>query len=139
MYGLSPWTEGVILVSSMRVVTTGGSLMILDVDISPKSLQETLCVAYINVGWSEHLPADVRKRHMDKLQSLINAIDILRPLGPDGKHGDRHTPYCGCEDVVLPSPENWSDVVKKTPHYHRSQGSLIPYQCSLIHCRMPRV
>ncbi len=30
-------------------------------------------------------------------QALIDHLDLHRPLGPDGKHGDRHTPTCGCE------------------------------------------
>ena len=38
-------------------------------------------------------------------QEVIDLIDQIRPLGPDGKHGDRHTPYCGCEDgpVTIPA------------------------------------
>lgn len=34
---------------------------------------------------------------------LINLCDILRPLGPDGNHDDRHTPLCGCDDVPAPA------------------------------------
>jgi hypothetical protein len=30
------------------------------------------------------------------LQVLIDECDRMRPLGPDGKHGDRHTVECGC-------------------------------------------
>lgn len=29
---------------------------------------------------------------------LVGVIDVHRPLGPDGKHGNRHTATCGCED-----------------------------------------
>lgn len=32
-----------------------------------------------------------------RLQEIVDQIDRARPLGPDGKHGDRHTPICGCE------------------------------------------
>ena len=28
----------------------------------------------------------------------IIVLDHHRPLGTDGKHGDLHTPTCGCED-----------------------------------------
>jgi len=34
----------------------------------------------------------------ERLGRLIAEIDRQRPLGPDGKHGDLHTPTCGCED-----------------------------------------
>lgn len=44
-------------------------------------------------------PADPELEHIDRLQRLINACDDHRPLGPDGKHGNRHTPTCGCEDA----------------------------------------
>lgn len=35
---------------------------------------------------------------VDALQQLVDEIDRHRPLGPDGKHGNRHTAYCGCEE-----------------------------------------
>jgi hypothetical protein len=61
----------------------------------PKELRETLCVAQTCIGLSD----DSRKRsHMDRLQRLIDECDRHRPIGPDGKHGQRHTPTCGCED-----------------------------------------
>lgn len=63
----------------------------------PKMLRETLCVAAGVIG---RAPDDGRKReHVDRLQRLINECDRHRPTGPNGKHGDRHTPTCGCEDV----------------------------------------
>ena len=34
----------------------------------------------------------------DRINDLVAEIDRHRPLGPDGKHGDLHTPTCGCED-----------------------------------------
>lgn len=61
----------------------------------PKELRETLCVAQTYIGLSD----DSRKReHSDRLQRLIDECDRHRPVGPDGKHGDKHTPTCGCED-----------------------------------------
>jgi hypothetical protein len=103
--------------------------MILDIpDGDPKTIREALCMA------QAYLRAD---NYIRNVQKIIDAIDILRPLGPDGKHEDRHTPYCGCEDGQLPDPEKIP--VEKTLHYHRPQVSPIPYQCSLVHCRMPRV
>ena len=67
-----------------------------EVHDGPKMLRETLCVA------ASRIPrvADSRNaEHLARLQRLIDACDVLRPLGPDGKHGDRHTATCGCEDL----------------------------------------
>ena len=59
-----------------------------------KMIRETLCAAQHAV-LTERSPANVQ-RHADRLQRLIDGIDRQRPLGPDGKHDDRHTPTCGC-------------------------------------------
>lgn len=69
-----------------------------EVPDSPKMLRETLCVAQSRIGHSG-LDQDRRREHVDRLQRLIDACDLHRPLGPDGKHRDRHTPTCGCTDV----------------------------------------
>lgn len=62
---------------------------------SPKMLRETLCVAQSCIS---NGPDDPRKReHLDRLQRLIDECDRHRPLGVAGKHGDLHTPTCGCE------------------------------------------
>lgn len=62
----------------------------------PKMLRETLCVAQTLIG-NSNVNADRRTEHVNRLQQLIMACDDHRPLGPDGKHGDRHTPTCGCD------------------------------------------
>ena len=63
----------------------------------PKMLRETLCVAQ---GLVLRAPDDGRKReHGDRLQRLINECDRHRSIGTDGKHGDRHTITCGCDDM----------------------------------------
>lgn len=62
----------------------------------PKMLRETLCVAQARIGNSP-LDHGRRDEHMDRLQRLLDECDRKRPLGPDGKHGDRHTPECGCD------------------------------------------
>lgn len=66
-----------------------GASVILNVTTSPKMLRETLCRA-------QSLTTDPYDIH--RLQLLINECDRHRPLGPDGKHGNRHTVTCGCED-----------------------------------------
>jgi len=61
-----------------------------------KMIRESLCVAQSAIG---QLPSPLDdKSHIDRLQRMINEIDRQRPLGPDGKHGKRHTLLCGCED-----------------------------------------
>jgi len=70
--------------------------------ITPKSLRETLCVAQTALGVMGDITGIKRaaiEHHASMLQRLINQLDELRPLGPDGKHGDgeRCTLSCGCE------------------------------------------
>lgn len=65
---------------------------------SIKSLRETFCVAQMHVGLSGLQSAE---DHVLLLQRLIDDCDRQRPLGPDGKHGDRHTATCGCEDKPI--------------------------------------
>lgn len=61
-----------------------------------KMVRETLCVAQAAVGL--HTETGRRVEHIARLQRLIDECDRHRPLGLDGKHGNRHTPTCGCED-----------------------------------------
>ena len=62
----------------------------------PKMLRESLCVAQTAVG-NYSLDMGRRREHVERLQRLIDECDRHRPLGQDGKHGDRHTDTCGCE------------------------------------------
>lgn len=34
----------------------------------------------------------------DRISELCDILELHRPVGSDGKHGDLHTPTCGCED-----------------------------------------
>ena len=63
---------------------------------SPKMLCETLCVAQARIGNSP-LDESRKQGHIDRLQRLIDECERHRPTGSDGKHGDLHTPTCGCE------------------------------------------
>jgi hypothetical protein len=67
-----------------------------EVPDGPKMLRETLCVAQTLIG-NSNLYADRRTEHVNRLSRLIAACDTHRPLGQDGKHGDLHTPTCGCD------------------------------------------
>lgn len=57
-----------------------------------KGLREDLCVVQSALA---HYGDQFSRR--DRIQKIIDQLDIMRPLGPDGKHGDRHTLNCGCE------------------------------------------
>jgi len=60
-----------------------------------KMLRETLCVAQTALGYLPY--EDPRETgHRDRIGRIIAEIDRQRPLGPDGKHGERHTATCGC-------------------------------------------
>lgn len=65
----------------------------LEVSDGPKMLRETLCAAQAAVADRRGSRA---AHHVAQLGRLIDECDRLRPLGPDGKHGDRHTRHCGC-------------------------------------------
>lgn len=72
----------------MTTLTTNDSI---------KMLQETFCLASAVIGNSP-LPEEEKMRHIGRLQRLINDCQRQRPTGFDGKHGNRHTDTCGCED-----------------------------------------
>ena len=61
-----------------------------------KMLRETLAVAQSAIAARD--PEYRVREHLERIDRLIAEIDRQRPLGPDGKHGDRHTATCGCED-----------------------------------------
>lgn len=63
---------------------------------SVKMLRETLCIAQSLIGNTPY--NDYRREHdAARLSELIRECDRHRPLGSDGKHGNLHTPTCGCE------------------------------------------
>lgn len=72
------------------------------VPVTPKSLRETLCVAEFALqelgrqhpGYNAGGTIDT---HLAKIRLLIDECDRKRPTGPDGKHGNLHTPECGCD------------------------------------------
>lgn len=74
----------------------------LNVSDSPKMLRETLCIAQARIG-NSGLDQHRARSDIARLQRLIDECDRHRPIGSDGKHGDRHTATCGCED----EPRSW--------------------------------
>lgn len=65
---------------------------------SLKTAREALCLAEGAIRYT-HGPTPA----MWLIAAMIRDIDEQRPLGPDGKHGNRHTPTCGCETVEVGS------------------------------------
>jgi hypothetical protein len=65
-----------------------------------KATREALCAASSALAERARQGTDVHAvpPWIDRLQALCDQIDVHRPLGPDGKHGDRHTVTCGCEE-----------------------------------------
>lgn len=61
-----------------------------------KMIRESLCVAQAGIPFATSI--DRYRDHIDRIQRLIDDIDRQRPLGPNGKHGNLHTPHCQCED-----------------------------------------
>lgn len=74
--------------------------------IDPKTLRETLCTAQAIIGNSLHVMPDLKMRHLVNLQILIDECDRHRPLGSDGKHGNRHTSTCECLDKYYGKEED---------------------------------
>ncbi|MBN9375398.1 MAG: hypothetical protein J0I40_08430 [Cellulomonas sp.] len=69
----------------------------LPIPDGPKMLRETLSAAQSAIAASPY--TERRPEHVARLGVLIDALDVLRPLGPNGKHGDLHTSSCGCQAV----------------------------------------
>lgn len=70
-----------------------------------KMVREALCFMRSEAD-GDPVPTGSQVEMYDRiLQDLIADIDRQRPLGPDGKHGDRHTALCQCEDVAPPATE----------------------------------
>lgn len=68
-----------------------------------KALREALCVAQTAMGYMLTDPDDTEETarliaQRERIEQIIAEIDRNRPLGPDGKHGNLHTPTCGCDD-----------------------------------------
>lgn len=92
--------------------------MILDVG-DLKTTRERLCTL-------QNVLADASSRQEKELilpwiEKLIDQIDVFRPLGPNGKHGNRHTMFCGCPDIPQsPVPELTIEVF-----FDRAQASVM--------------
>lgn len=65
------------------------------IEADPKTLKEALGMAQAGLGAIYH--PDAARRAGAVLGQLAAECDRKRPVGQDGKHGDRHTDECGCQ------------------------------------------
>jgi hypothetical protein len=65
----------------------------------PKEVREALCAAQSALNERARAGIDVHRvpTWVEQIQVLINAVEEHRPLAANGKHGDLHTPTCGCD------------------------------------------
>lgn len=71
-------------------------MVMIDVG-DPKMAREMLCRAQNALI---HYKGGFSESEIARLGKMIDQIDVLRPLGPDGKHGNRHTDNCGCDGEI---------------------------------------
>ncbi len=64
-----------------------------------KATREALCAAQSALFDRARAGTDVESvpHWVDRLQAIVDQIDVHRPLGSNGNHGDLHTTTCGCE------------------------------------------
>lgn len=86
--------------AELEALKTAGGLPtlkdLLDAVGGPKMLRETVCIAQTDIARSGRYSLEERS-HINRLGRLANILDRCRPLDLDGRHGDLHTPLCGCE------------------------------------------
>ena len=61
--------------------------------MTDKKKTETLMIVETLTHAQFHV---LTEEHVDRLGRLIDAYQQLRPVGSNGKHGDRHADHCGC-------------------------------------------
>lgn len=91
-----------------------------------KSLWEALCVAQSAMRDSHpDTLSDYTKTYTSRLQEVIDQIEILRPLGRNGKHGRLHTEHCGCADNPYLDLLNEWRVIPMAPMYEISGRGMV--------------
>ena len=84
-----------------------------------KAFREFLC--RISVDMENNYVAGYNEWDKQQVEKLIEQIDVFRPLGPNGKHGNRHTPFCGCEDI----PQSPVPTVTMEVFFDRAKASVM--------------
>lgn len=95
---------------------------------SLKGLREDLCSAQSAIGIAYgSYQGDYVLGKINRIQKILDQIDILRPLGPDGKHGNRHTEFCGCEDnPYLTILNSWREILAFPLYELSGRGGIRP-------------
>ena len=75
-----------------------------------KMAREALCSAQ-NALLHPRVSTSLSIGQSNILTKMIDEIDALRPIGSNGKHGDLHTPWCGCEDSPFKFCEGCERVI----------------------------
>jgi hypothetical protein len=94
-------------------------------DHTLKSVREALCAAQTAVG--QFYTSSQKDLWVATLGSLIADIDRQRPIGPDGKHGNRHTPFCQCDGTPsnnAPADHQMNEVVNVLLKWGRAEFRL---------------
>lgn len=73
------------------------------IPVTPKMLKETLCVVEHAMRELERQRPDYNAggtidTHLARIRLLLDECSRKRPTRTDGKHGNLHTPECGCRD-----------------------------------------
>lgn len=65
----------------------------------PKQVREALCAAQSGLAELARrgMAVDQVPHWTETLRALIDQVDEARPVGPDGRHGEKHTRTCGCD------------------------------------------
>jgi hypothetical protein len=67
--------------------------MLYELPYTPKALHELFCYSQSYLSNN-----DQGNYFRLVMQDLIESMEVHRPLKPNGKHENLHTPTCGCED-----------------------------------------
>ena len=68
-----------------------------------KTVGEAL--SYAETALLKTYPESAQRAHYaEVIAELLRDVARQRPVGSNGKHGELHTPTCGCEDVSASSP-----------------------------------
>lgn len=99
--------------------------MLIDVG-DLKSARELLCTAQ-NALARDGMRNSLSEGQQERIGVLIEQIDILRPIGSDGKHGDKHTLWCGCDGIV--QDDLWEivneNMLTRAIHIHNSREDVM--------------
>jgi hypothetical protein len=100
---------------------------------SVKGLREDLCVVQSALAM---YPSGDQSSRIQRIQALLDQLDIMRPLGSDGNHGNRHTEVCGCDLPELTAAQEidiMDRIISGLPaRYTQSAEGTVVYKKKLV-------